>query len=169
MQQVLHEVDIIRSNLNILSNLIILNNLRLAVFRIGLQPVVVVGHEGLEIGCLRDLLTLLLIQCRQVFVLHAVYGLVVAVRQCVELLTTTHELGHRRLRTQGTCGLQVHIVRMESAGADNVVGVGIVPVAVGRGVVDGQQLNDFHARRRGPVHQASQITEIADAIRLFAA
>ena len=166
VQQILHEIDVVQRNRR---HLIMLDDLGFPPFCVRLQPILIVCDKCLVFSRLQCFLTLFLEECHEVFVLHAVNGFIVAIGQGVQFLTATLELRHRRLGTQGTCGLQVHIMWMKSAGADDVVWVGIVPVAIGRGVVDGQQLYDLHTRLCGPIDHSAQIAEVANAIRLFAA
>ena len=136
--------------------------------RIGFEPIFIVGNKILITRCFRRFISLFLEESLEVFKLHAAYGFVVAVRQCVEFLTTTQELRHLRLGTQNTRGLQIDIMWMKCAGANDVVRIGIVPMAISRRIVDRQQLDDLHARLRCPINHPAQIAEVAYPIGMFA-
>ena len=56
---------------------------------IGFEPVFIVDNKLLITRCFRCFITLFLEELLEVFELHSTYGFVVAVRQCVEFLTTT--------------------------------------------------------------------------------
>ena len=58
------------------------------------QPVLVGDDKVLIVFCSYDRFALFCKQLLQVFCLYALHGLVVAVWQCVQFLTTTQVLGH---------------------------------------------------------------------------
>ncbi len=60
-------------------------------------------------------------------------------------------------------------MRMQGKHADDVVRIGVVPAAVSSRIVDGQQLDDLHARGNSPVDEATQVAEIAHAVGMLAA
>ena len=103
----------------------------------------------------------------QVFLLYAVYSLIVTVGQRVEFLAAAQELRHPGFRLQLTGSLKVDIVRMQGKRADDVIGIRVMPAPVSRGVVDGQQLDDLHASHDGPVDKAAQVAKVTHTKAMF--
>ena len=56
---------------------------------------------------------------------------------------------------------------MEGKGRDDVIGIRIVPAAIRRCIIDGQQLDHLHSRRYGPINQSAKISEIPHTIGMF--
>ena len=131
------------------------------------QPVLIGSDEGLEVLGGHDGLALLLEELPQVFGLDTVDGLVVAVWQGVQLLTTAQKLCHPGLGAQRTGGLQVDIMRMEGKATRDIVRTRVGPLVAIGGVVDGQHLDDLHARRHGPVDQAAQVAKVTHSIAVL--
>ena len=96
-------------------------------------------------------------------------SLVVALRQGVQLALLTAIGRHLRLALQLAQLFQVHVMRMQGEARRDVIGIGVVPASVGRGVVDGQQLDNLHTRRHRPVDHPSQVAEVAHAVGMLAA
>ena len=75
--------------------------------------------------------------------------------------------GHLLTALQLAQLFQVQIVGVQGKARRDVIGIGVVPAAVGRRVVDGQHLYDLHARLLAPVHQTAQVAEVAHAEGVF--
>ena len=123
VQQILHVADVV----------VVL----LAELGIGFQPVLVGLYEVLALPGSKHTGSLFLVECLQVFVLDSLHRLVVAIRQGVQFQTATLKLGHQRLGLQRSGSLEVYVVGMQGKDAGDVVGIGVVPVSVRRGVADG--------------------------------
>ena len=137
------------------------------ILGIRLEPVFVVSDEGLKVLGVEYGTALFLEQHLQVFGLHTFHSLIVAIGQGIQLPTTTQELGHLRLGAQCAGSLEVDIVWMQGKHADDIVGIGVVPTTIRRGIVDRQYLDELHTCSYGPIYHAAQIAKIAHAIRVF--
>ena len=136
---------------------------------IGLEPEFVGSNERLALLRGQHTLTLLGKELAQIFVLDASHSLVVAIGQGIELLAATLILHHALTRAQGAGSLEVDIMGMEGKGTDNIIRIGVVPAAIGGGIVDGKGLDERHARLDRPVDHAAQIAKVADSIAVLAA
>ena len=140
-----------------------------APLRIRLQPLLVVSHELLVLLRSANRLAALVKQLVQIFRLHPVDSLIVAVREGIQLLSTAQKLGHTRLGTQRPSRLQVDIVRMKRKSTDNIIRTRIHPLVADGRIVDGQHLNELHTRSHSPIHQAAQVAKVAHTIGMPAA
>ena len=140
----------------------------ITIIRIRFQPLLVGFHKGLKVLRLYHFLALFGKELLQIFVLHAVDSLIVAIGQRIQLLATTQKLRHLRLGAQRACRLQVDIMGMQGKVAHQVVGTRVRPLVAQRSIVDWQQLDDFHARSHRPVDETAQVAEVAHAIAMLA-
>ena len=118
------------------------------------------SQEGLELGRSQRLLTILCINSLQVVVLGIIDTLVVDLGQRIQLGTQLLELSRLLLILELADCLQMQILRMECEGRIGIVGVGILPRAGHRRIIDRQNLNDRLPRSSGPIHHLLQIIEL---------
>ena len=133
---------------------------------IGHEPVFVVVHEGEEVGVGEDCFSFLLVGEAEVVHLELYDGFVVYLGESVELLLLHHELLHGEAVIEAREGVDVAVEGMEGEDGDGVVGVGVFPVSVHHGVVDGQYLDGVHACLDGPLYHGLEVAEVAHSVAL---
>ena len=138
-------------------------------FRVCLQPPLILADKVLEVLRCHHTFTLFGKEFVEVFVLHPIHSLVVAIRQCVQFLTAALKLRHPGFRLQLSGSLQVNVVWMQGKSTHDVVGERVVPVSVGSGIVYGQQLYHPHTSLYSPVNESLQVAEVAHSITVFRA
>ena len=57
---------------------------------------------------------------------------------------------------------------MQGKHADDIIRIRVVPTTIRRSVIDGQQLNELHARSHSPVHKTLEVAKIAHAVGVLA-
>ena len=129
--------------------------------RVGAQPMLVRGHEGLELLRGEALLALLQIECAEVFVLRIIDLLVVDFGEGIQLAAQLLEAGCRLLVLELAHIRQVQELRVQGEGRVGVVGVGVLPSAGHRRIVHGQNLDNRLTRRGGPINHQLQVVELA--------
>ena len=111
------------------------------------------------------MLAFLLEDGAQVVALSIVHTLVVDLRQGIQLLTQGLELLLQLCVLQFGQLAQVGILGVQGEYRDAGVGIGVGPGVSGRGVVDGQHLQQTLMGAGHPVNHQPQIPEVAHAER----
>ena len=132
-------------------------------FSVRLKPPLVFVKPMLELLCGQQLLATLGKDVGHILALHAMDGLVVGLRLRVQLALLAAVGDHLLAILQFAQLFEVEIVWVQGKARCDVIGIGVVPAAVGGGVVDGQQLDHLHARSHSPVHHVAQVAEVAHA------
>ena len=125
---------------------------------IGHKPGISLIEELFEITGTQYPLSLLLKEQAQVIHLGSHDLLIVYLRQCVEPLSYSLIVFALRGILEGWQLREVHILRMESEDGYATIRIGVVPVVMKRGVVDGQNLQ--HALS-GTGHEVNHLLQVA--------
>ena len=113
------------------------------------------------------MLSFLLEDGAQIVALSIVHTLVVDLRQGIQLLAQGRELLLQLRILQFGQLAQVGILGVQGEYRDAGVGIGVGPGVSGRGVVDGQHLQQTLMGASHPVDHQPQITEVTHAERAF--
>ena len=130
---------------------------------IRLQPKLILLKPRLEFFAVECLLPFLGEDFLHIRRLHPPHSLVIAVTQGIQFPALALESCHLGLTSQCTECFQIEIVRMQGKGRNDIIRIGVMPTAVGGGIIHWQRLDYLHPRCHSPIHEPPEVTEVAHA------